>query len=860
MSKALIVVETPAKAVAISALAGSEYRVLSTDGPLRDLPANQLGFDPNGAFDPQFEVSESRRAMIEKLAAAARECGSVYLAMDPDLEGEADAWHAREMLTPLLPPKTPIKRARMTELTLRALRQALRYAGVVDMAAVESQKARRALDRLVLRRISPHVWRHVGHGTVIGRIQAIALRLVVARERDRAEVKPLGRWRFAVRATGRAEPETEVFFRLVDNDGQPLVTQDRERAPVIRTALSSALVTVDTVRHETIKDPAPPAYTTETLLEDASAVLGLTPGRTLAVARKLYEGVDFGEGPVGLLTYPVTAESRVAEPARDDALAYIRKRFGANYAASGNDAATVVLGRPEAVRPADVTRTPESLKGKLDAAELQLYMLVWRRFLASQMAPARIKRTIASVDALASGDAAFRLHATAETTVFRGHRLLTDSIVPKPEGPFPPDKPAARIPPLTPGEALTNLGCTEDSAEPSLPARYTESEFVRTLSTSGLGKPATFAALVASLYQRKFVERRNRHLVLTELGSKTLEFLATFFPGLLGPTFAASVESRLDALATGKGTAAELVALYVARFRVWTGEDAEERADPECVETVFSAFDSVVNWATPSGTKLAKGAEAIDPIADQARVKELRKIVREAEDHTLPMDQYEELLKLFFRYRAQIPRYVEYVRKIGRYDLLELPGSAPDTKLIQRKMEWVDKAPLSPESRRFVESLKWQVESCRHLTEAQVRVLDEILAAQALRIEGLTPEILNELGVVPRTQEDIDSIQRLLDALASVKEWRPPSQRGKRTYDDESFTASVRDQFQRRGDLSPAQLAAVRRMVARYHDRIDGYAELAPLYDLPPEGLPQPNFFGRRTKKKAPPKEPDSPK
>ena len=851
MPKALVIVETEAKAATIAACMGPDFRVEATNGSLRTLPAGRLGFELEPPYELDFQVPESQRRRLWSLAKAAEGCPVVYLCMDLDPEGELDAWNVREALRPMLPAGVAFKRARACELTTRGMRQAFRYAGILDMDAVEAQKARRILDRLVAQGIAPHLWANVGKGISLGRLQAVALRLLCSREHDRENAKPVTRWRYAVRASGRAEPDTDILFRLVDADGHPLVVTDKDRAQVIKTALGTALVTVDTVRRESDEEAPPPPFTTETLLADAAAVLGLSPARTQTLAQQLYEGVDFGEGPVGLITFPRTTETRMAQPARADGLAYIAERFGEAYANADPDAETVTLGWSEAIRPTRPEVVPESLKGRLDPASLQLYTLVWRRAMASLMAPTRIERSIGVVDALAAdGVNGFQLHAVAETVTFRGHRVLTQTIAPKPDDVFAPDVPLDRLPALSPGEALRNAGCVVETTGPQPVRRYTEADFVRALMAGGLGRPSTLAQTIGSLYQRKFAERQDRQMVPTEIGRRTALWVFSVFPGLMSSAFAANAESDIDAIAAGRETIAGLTERFVARYqRIWAGESREERmADPDHVAVVLQAMESIVNWGS-ANTRPPPGS---DPAQDEGQFEEFRS---KAAGKGLTENEFEDLLSLFFRYRPQIPRYVEAVKAIERFDLLELPDTAPDARIIQLKMEWVDKAPLSPESKRFVESLKHQSETGRHLTEAQVRVLDEILAAQALRIEGLTKEILDEMGIVPRTQEDLDTIQRLLDALASVKEWRPPSQRGKRLYDDAAFAASVSDQFRRRGDLSPAQLTAVKKMVARYHDKIPNYAELAPLYGLPPEGAPQPRLFGggRRRKNAAPP-------
>lgn len=847
MPKAVVLVETEAKAKTISSLMGPDFLVLSTGGPLRDLPPSQLGFEVEGDPAFMFEVPEGKKAVVKGLVEQMQGCTMVYLAMDLGPEGEMQAWHAQEVLTEALGEGVTFRRARATELTVRGLRQAFRYAGVVDQNAVNSQKGRRALDRLMAYRVTPLLWKNVQQGLMVGRLQAQALNIVCSREHERETTMPLTRWRYGLRVHGQSEPETEIFFRLTEMDGRQRLITDKDRAPVVKTALLGARVTMDTVRKEVVTEEAPAAFTTETLYEVAASLLGLSPGQTQSVAQTLYEGVQLGEMRVGLITLPYTAETRVSEPAQVAAAAFLTKRFGEGYVRGKQE--TVIFGRPEAIRPADPGIVPETLQGKLQPMELRLYMLIWRRFMASQMSASRVLRSTAIADAMASdGVNGYQLQAVSEHVEFAGHRVLTKTIQAPVDDFFPVDVPVDRLPTLVPGETLVVQECVEECSGPQYRVRYTEAELVRVLAGEKIGRPATYAAMVLTNYQRKLMERQGRYVVPTELGRKTIQWMFNVVPRLINTESAFLAEQALDDIAAGRGSMAEHIGRFYERLnRIWSGVSTSGEANAEYVKVVLEALTSVVNWssADPSDSDVETDLEK--DLTDEYRVEELR---TQAEEGSLTEKEYEELLAIFVRYRPQIPSYVNAVRKIERYDLLDIPDNAPDARIIQMKMEWAAKAPLAKDSKSFVDSLLAQVERGRRLTEAQVRVLDEILAAQARRIEGLTPELLKEMGIKPRTQKDLDSIQRLLDALSSVKEWRPPSQRGKRLYDDAGFATSVREQFEKRGDLSPAQLEAVKRMVARYHDKIANYAELVPVYGLPPEGMEQPTVFGRRSRKK----------
>ena len=845
MPMKLVIVESAAKAATLARLLGPEYAVETVAAPVRDFPQDYIGAG-EGVRKPReaFVVPEKRRAAVAALCAKAARCGAVLLAQDPTWEGEAGAWHLREALSGA-GCTVPMRRVHLSSLGADAVRHAFDKPGEIDMSLVDAYIVRRILDRLVAFRIGPFVWKNVQRGLPASRQQTALLRL--ARTHAAAAPEAPGEWIVGASARLPGGDGATLSLRLRTVNGEPAEFRDEAPAADIRATLDRCSLLVASSSTIETSHPSPPPFTTDTLLQGAADLFGLPPARTLGAAQKLYEGVDIGTGgPVGLVTFPVSSSSAVPRNDARAVRAYIRKRFGPRYVAGGTFS-SVAQDAVCAIRPVDIAVEPESLRDKLDPVSFRLYALIWRRFVASQMAPAKVTETTLLVNATGA-PRAYRFSSTSRTAAFRGHRLVSDTIDPHPEASEPP------LPALEAGTELAPLEwtCSQEAAVPRPPC--TETSLVLAVSRQ---TPSRIPSVIASLAALRHHEclaggKPGEPISLTETGARLCEYLVDSFPAVFAEDAMAASEAALDAIAAGGGeTAAPVDALdELVRNAVSTAL-APPRAAADKVAAVGEALDSIVNWDPP-------GESDRHPGGDEAFYHSMRPSAVES-DNGLPEEEYETLLELVGHYRAQIPGFVELVRRIGRFDLLELPDNAPDIQTIRAKMEWVDKAPLSPESKRFVESLKHQADSGRHLTGAQVRVLDDILSAQALRIPGLTPEILAEFGITPRSKDDIDKIQRLLDTLSSIQNWRPPSQRGKRTYDDRAFTASVRDQFKRRGDLSPAQLNAVKRMVARYHDQIPDYAEIAQIYELPPEGLAPPMPGRRRRKPVAAPPEAGTP-
>ncbi|MDR7545212.1 MAG: type I DNA topoisomerase [Armatimonadota bacterium] len=562
--KALVVVESPTKARTLSRLLSRPYEVRASMGHVKDLPKSRLGVDVEQDFAPKYIVIKGKGPIIKELKEAARKAQAVYMATDPDREGEAISWHLSEVLRPVNP---HIRRIEFHEVTKEAVARALRHPREIDQRLVDAQQARRILDRLVGYKLSPLLWRKVRGGLSAGRVQSVAVRLIVDREREIEAFVPREYW--SVDGTFRS-PSGETFrARLVARNGQRYGTPADEGAVVMATeaeanavldALRQASYVVSDVRRkDQVRNPAPP-FTTSTLQQEANRRLGFSASRTMAVAQQLYEGLDVGSGgAVGLITYMRTDSVRVAAAAQREALAYIAKAFGEAYLPqqprryrSRRDAQDA----HEAIRPTSLSRTPERVKAFLRSDQYRLYRLIWERFLASQMASA-ILDTL-SVD-LAGGEFLFR--ATGSRLKFPGFLILYRETMEDGE-----ENGEGWLPPLTAGDpvALVDLSPEQHFTQP--PPRYTEATLVRALEERGIGRPSTYAPTIETIKKRGYVHVHQRRLVPTDMGRMVTDLLVEHFPEIVDVDFTARVEDDLDHIEEGRANWQQIVRGFYGPF------------------------------------------------------------------------------------------------------------------------------------------------------------------------------------------------------------------------------------------------------------------------------------------------------
>ena len=582
MAKNLVIVESPAKAKTIEKFLGNEFEVRASMGHIIDLPRNGLGVDTRKDFAPKYVVIEKKDHLLKELKAASKKAQTVYLAPDPDREGEFIAWSLKHMLGLRQP-----RRAVFNEITKRAVQDAVAHPREIDENLFNAQQARRVLDRLVGYKISPLLWRRVQSGTSAGRVQSVALRLICDREAEIRAFEPEEYW--TITATlSKAQQRATFEAALIGRQGSPealaapasgeesaapttesapdkqakgdengvrrgrIRIGSQEEASAILAELQGARYVVLRVEQKDVRRQPYLPYTTSTLQQDASVRLRFKPKRTMSLAQELYEGIALGDrGHQGLITYMRTDSTRVSAEAQASVKEYIRTRFSKEHVGEGRTgkAKANVQDAHEAIRPTDVTLTPEQVKPYLSPDLFKLYQVIWRRFVASFMAPAIFDTVRADV-----GAGAYLFRATGSTLKFEGFYAV-----------WPREEDAETLPELTAGEPLDLRRLKPDQHFTQPPARFTEASLIKDLEELGIGRPSTYVPIVSTIQDRGYVEQQDRRFVPTWLGETVNELLLKHFPDIVDTGFTADMEQRLDAVEQGaQGWTAFLKDFYAA--------------------------------------------------------------------------------------------------------------------------------------------------------------------------------------------------------------------------------------------------------------------------------------------------------
>jgi len=490
MSKALVIVESPAKARTINRYLGKDYRVMASMGHVRDLPKNEMGVDETDGFKPTYRLLPTRKKTIAEIGRAAKSADVVYLAADPDREGEAICWHLAESL------KTKgdtFRRVMFHEITKGAIKRAFDHPSAIDQNKVDAQQTRRILDRLVGYKLSPLLWKKVRRGISAGRVQSVALRIICDREKEIRAFEPVEFWTITATLEGATPPPFTA--KLKKDQGKKIAVGSKEESDAIQKRLTGAAFKVAEVTKKERRRNPPPPFITSTLQQEAARRHKLPVRRTMQLAQKLYEGIDIpGEGPVGLITYMRTDSFRLSDQATDAARSQIEQRFGKDYVPAKTrvfKSRKGAQGAHEAIRPTDAARTPESVAATLDPALLKIYRLIYNRFLASQMAAAVFDVTEIDIEA---ENLLFQATGTIER--FRGYLALQQE---------DPNKDQAVLPPVNKGDELklNELKPEQRFTEP--PPRFTEGSLVRELESDGIGRPSSYAAILATILKKEYV-------------------------------------------------------------------------------------------------------------------------------------------------------------------------------------------------------------------------------------------------------------------------------------------------------------------------------------------------------------------
>ena len=591
MAKTLVVVESPAKAKTIEKYLGGDYAVRASYGHIRDLPRSKLGVDVEQDFAVQYEVPEDSKRHVSELKKALKQADDLVLATDYDREGEAIAYHVATLMG-----VDPVgaKRVTFTEITKDAILDAFAHPRTIDMELFDAQEARRILDRLVGYRISPILWRRVQPGLSAGRVQSVAVRLIVEREREIDAFVPVEYWSIDVRLTPE-DPEQPFLARLTEvpegklaagPDKKGLVLGAEGDAATHAERLRAATYSVLGVeKKERKRSPAPP-FTTSTLQQEAARKLGFSARRTMSVAQRLYEGIDLpGEGTAGLITYMRTDSVTIADAALGEIAALVRGDYGKAYELAEprryKTRSRNAQEAHEAIRPTSVVRTPQRVAAVLDRDQLRLYTLIWQRTVATQMAEARFDQVGVDIEAI-SGDARYVLRATGQTLVFDGFlKLYREGRDDEPD-----EDAESRLPVLTAEQALRMLEVQPEQHFTQPPPRFTEASLVKKLEELGIGRPSTYASIISTIQDRGYVRLEDKRFRPEDVGIVVTDKLVEHFPDIVDVNFTAYMEKELDDIAEGQLRKVQMLAEFNGPFEraLEKAEDAFERYSEELDE------------------------------------------------------------------------------------------------------------------------------------------------------------------------------------------------------------------------------------------------------------------------------------
>ena len=578
----LVIVESPAKAKTIGKYLGPNYVVKASMGHVRDLPKSKIGVDIENDFTPNYQPIKGKEEIIGELKAAAKASEKVFLATDPDREGEAISWHLKELLDL---PDEKVCRVTFNEITKRVVSESIEAPRAIDMDLVDAQQARRLLDRIVGYQLSPLLWKKIRRGLSAGRVQSVATRLVCDREEEISSFKPEEYWTLDV-ALDRVAPNLGGFVaQFYGRDKKMDLHSENEVNTVIQAVQGSPFAVTGVKRQDKSRNPAPP-FITSTLQQEASRKLNMTPRRTMSIAQQLYEGVDIaGEGTVGLITYMRTDSLRLSDDALNAAKRFIHSRYGAEYYPDKTRVFKTKSGAQdahEAIRPSDVNLTPESIKKDLTSEQYRLYKLIWSRFLACQMAAAVYDSVSIEVES-----AGYTFHASHSSIKFSGFTAVyeegrdDDSEVTQ-----------SPLPDLAEGEKLSLKELKPEQHFTQPPVRYTEATLIKALEEKGIGRPSTYAPTISTILDREYVVKEGKYLRTTPLGEVVTALMKDKFRDIVDFSFTANMETQLDQVESGDVNWKKLLKDFYVDFSAELAQ-AEQDLDGERIKVPDEVSEEV---------------------------------------------------------------------------------------------------------------------------------------------------------------------------------------------------------------------------------------------------------------------------
>lgn len=842
MSKKLVIVESPAKAKTISKILGKDYVVKSSVGHIRDLPEKSLGVDVENEFKPSYVVSSNKKKLVEELKKAAKSADIICLAPDPDREGEAIAWHLKELLQAAAP-DAEFQRVQYNEITPRAVKAAFDHPGLINMDRVNAQQARRVLDRIVGYQVSPLLWKQVKRGASAGRVQSVALRLVCERERLIQAFRPDPYWVMGARLS-RGTDQFTVKLAKIDSE-KPEIKDEAAAKAFLDELTGRALRVADVRTREVTRRPLAP-FITSTLQQAASSVCGFSPNRTMALAQSLYEGVEYNGVPTGLITYMRTDSVAISQDARNDAKQFILDSYGDAFYPEKPNFYTSRSGAQEAheaIRPTDVNITPDKVKDLLDAPALKLYDLIWKRFVASQMSAAKIAQRTVEIESVPPPRQKhhYLFTATASDIAFPGFlkvMMLELRKAKKPQSDVEEEEEETdevdRLPELALGDSVNLEEWLCERKETKPPTRFSEASLIKALESDGVGRPSTYAAIIETLDARKYITRVKRQISPTEFGFQVNDLLVSKLSALFDVKFTAQMEADLDRVESGEVPWVEMLAAFYKNFQNWLQLAKEPPADPAKVSVVIKLLGEIKKFNDP--VKIGRR------IMDDARfVKSVTTHFHDGEG-SLTERQLTSLVKMALRYKSQLPTLKFELTNAGFGELLRLDEASVPESISAPRFALLAAMELPDETRRFVMSVKAQEGSGHKLSEAQIKVLDRLIARNvhqvpggAAELAGIGIDVAAATAAVADSEPDSES-QEMIAGLDKVAQWAEPFKRGRFVYDDKDFFTSLKNQFAQRNFLSQKQRFVLKRLITKYAEQIDNFEELSEKFNiLPPQ-------------------------
>lgn len=833
-----MIVESPAKAKTVGKYLGSEFVVKSSVGHIRDLPKENgaIKITPDGEnhwhFVPSYEISEGKQKVVSELKSALKGADEVYLASDPDREGEAIAWHLKEVLEPYAGGK-PFHRVTYNEITKSAVTKAVAEPRDIDMPRVDAQQARRILDRIVGYKVSPLLWKYIqcanNRTLSAGRVQSVALRLIVERQREIDAFTPVTFYLLGVEAKKRGGRSEEFTAKLARYDGEKPNIKDRSSADNMLLDLAGADLEVVDLKAQPKTRHALPPFTTSTLQQAASSVLGISPGKTMKLAQSLYEE--------GQITYMRTDSVSVSEQARAAAKSFITSEYGAEYYPDKPNffkSKETAQGAHEAIRPTDVTLSPERFG--LDTPEQRLYGLIWSRFVASQMADAKTMLRTVSLEPRKPAMAHTYLFTASATEIdFEGFlkvmkiSLRKRKVVSDEEVDDESDE-VAKLPALAVGEALEAVRWLADEKKTKGPSHYSEASLIKALEENGVGRPSTYAQTIETLKTREYAKTEKRKLVPLERGILVSDWLTKKLDSLFSVGYTAEMEAELDKVEEKGEPMDAMLSDFYAKFLTDVAACAEPAPDREKFDEVFALLDNVKVWKEPKkvGRRVYDDKAFVESVREQA----------ESGDRPLSAKQLEYLVRMALLYADQIPGVEKKMKDLGLAGNAVVRGEKADPEVVKYCFELMDR--IGGMTRNpFLKSLREQVDHGRGLSPKQLSILAKAVGENAGSLpdcdavrERLSPYVQGGFTTMPSDPV----VPRLLEIMKGIETWREPIKKGRRHYDDKAFVESLMTQFQRRHSLSPRQTMALKRVVVAYRSQIPDYdakAEELGLTDIP---------------------------